>query len=107
MVGLLESLLIGIGIGSICGGCIGICLSIIKYYNDSNIHKMDVENITKNISYNVFVTIIATNSSAAVSSSNTFFFINIPNNIKPNIIIIIISKRNLYIELASLPKTVK
>ena len=35
MVGLLESLLIGIGIGSICGGCIGICLSIIKYYKDS------------------------------------------------------------------------
>jgi hypothetical protein len=49
MFGLLESLLIGIIIGSICGGCIGICLSIIKYYNDSNIHKMDVENITKNI----------------------------------------------------------
>ena len=49
MVGLLESFLIGFGIGSICGGCIGICLSIIKYYKDSNIHKMDVENITKNI----------------------------------------------------------
>ena len=52
MFGLLESLFVGVGIGSICGICgicIGICFSIIKYYKDAYIHKIDVENITKNI----------------------------------------------------------
>ena len=49
MFGLLESLFVGVGIGSICGICIGICFSIIKYYKDAYVHKIDVENITKNI----------------------------------------------------------
>ena len=46
---MLEYVLLGVGIGSICGTCIGICYIILKNYIDSKNHKTDVENITKNI----------------------------------------------------------
>ena len=49
MLGLLESLLVGACIGSVCGTCVGIGVMIIKDYNNLNIRKTDVEHITKNI----------------------------------------------------------
>lgn len=45
----LEYFLIGVGLGSICGICIGLCSTVIKHYKDSKNCKTDVENITKNI----------------------------------------------------------
>lgn len=45
----ISSILIGVGIGTICGTCLGICGIIRKYYIDINRHKADVTNITKNI----------------------------------------------------------
>ena len=41
--------LIGVGIGSICCICIGICYITIQEYNNKNNRKVDFENITKNI----------------------------------------------------------
>jgi hypothetical protein len=49
MINLLESLIFGACIGSICGGFIGICCIIVKNYKDSKSKEIDVENITKNI----------------------------------------------------------
>jgi len=49
MLNSLEYILIGVGIGSFCGTCMGICYTILKNYIDSKNHKTDVENITKNI----------------------------------------------------------
>ena len=44
-----KYLLIGVGVGSICCICIGICSITIKDYYDSYFHKVDFENITNNI----------------------------------------------------------
>lgn len=49
MENLEKYLLIGVGIGSICCICIGICFITIKDYYDSYFRKVDFENITKNI----------------------------------------------------------
>jgi hypothetical protein len=49
MIETIEYCLIGIGVGTVCGVCIGFCSVIIKHYEDSKAHKTDVENITKNI----------------------------------------------------------
>jgi len=49
MVGVLESLLIGAGVGSMCGTCIGVCVIIRWHRIDSQRHTIDVENMTKNV----------------------------------------------------------
>jgi hypothetical protein len=49
MIDLLESVIIGGCIGSICGVFIGICFIILKNYKDSKSKEIDVENITINI----------------------------------------------------------
>jgi hypothetical protein len=49
MIETTEYCLIGIGVGTVCGICIGICSVILKHYKEETAHKTDVENITKNI----------------------------------------------------------
>jgi len=44
-----EYCLIGMGVGTVCGICIGICSLIFKYYKQEQAHQTDIENVTKNI----------------------------------------------------------
>lgn len=49
MLGLIDSFVIGVCIGSVGGTCIGLISIIVKHYIDSKNHEIDVKNITNNI----------------------------------------------------------